>query len=127
MSDDDLKLIAKVIVRAHQRAVLKPDVFKSFRIQAFLGFIDIFCTTFFLVGQNDSFSQLPKLDLVINFLLLIEDDAHLTYAYKFLIEYDLFKHIWCKKKYNFENALKELYGYHQEVIIKVDEGNFNLT
>ena len=125
MSDDDLKLIAKVIVRAHQSALTKPDVFKSFQILEFLGFIDIFCATFFLVGQNDSFSQLPKLNLVINYLLVMEDDAHLTDAYTKLIENDLFKHIWCKRKVNFESALMRLYGETEVLRIKVDEGNLS--
>ena len=127
MSDDDLKLIAQVIVRAHQRALTKPDVFKSFRILEFFGFINIFCTTFFLVAQNDFFSQLPQLNLIINYLLLMEDDAHLTNAYANLIENDLFKHIWSKRKVNFAEALVQLYDIKQRLKIKVDEGNLNLN
>ena len=66
------------------------------------------------------------MDLVINYLLLIEDDAHLRCSYTMLIENDLFKHNRCKKKEYFELALIDLYDLNQELRITVDEGDMKI-
>lgn len=110
-------------MRANQTALKKPNVLKNFRILHFIGFIDVFCTLTFLIHENEFFTHISKLDLVINYLLLIEDDLDIRFAYVILIENDLFKHIWCKKKLYFEQALGELYYYNKNVCRIIDQGD----